>query len=264
MRDNRSMDDFQKQVGGIVRSTRSMLLPVWGNIASKSKGGGPVDVVTALDLEVEQYLSTKLAELDPSISFAGEEFGGSREEKRFWLCDPIDGTAHFVRGMPFCTVMLALIEDQQVTRSFIYDFVNDVLYHAKRGEGAYKDEERIRVSDRPFNDSYISWESRGKDGDTGWLYVELKKKGIALKTVSAGFEFAMVASGKLDGRIQHHPYGKDYDFAPGSLLVREAGGIVANLGKDTYDYRDLNFIAANPVLYKELTEGEEALFPKEA
>ena len=47
----------------------------------------------------------------------------------------------------------------------------------------------------------------------------------------------------------------------GSLLVQEAGGIVANIGKRTYDYRNGNFIAANPVVFRELTEGPDALFP---
>ena len=52
-----------------------------------------------------------------------------------------------------------------------------------------------------------------------------------------------------------------YDFAPGSLLVSEAGGVVANIGSTSYDYTNLNFIAANPIVYKGLTEGSEALFP---
>ena len=79
--------------------------------------------------------------------------------------------------------------------------------------------------------------------------------------ISAGFEYAMVASGKLDARISLDPYGKIWDFAPGSLLVAEAGGVVANIGSKGYDYRNFNFIAANPVIYKELTEGKNPLFP---
>lgn len=69
----------------------------------------------------------------------------------------------------------------------------------------------------------------------------------------------MVAAGKVDGRVTFEPYGNDYDFAPGSLLVEEAGGVVRNLGSDTYDYRNTDFIAANPIIYKELT-GEGGAF----
>ena len=91
--------------------------------------------------------------------------------------------------------------------------------------------------------------------------MEVKKLCSPLKFMCAGHEFAMVASGKLEGRIMYDPYGFDYDFAPGSLLVSEAGGVVTNIGSDKYDYRNLNSIAANPKLHQALTEGEGALFP---
>jgi len=71
----------------------------------------------------------------------------------------------------------------------------------------------------------------------------------------------MIASGKLDGKITLNPYGKDWDFAPGSLLVREAGGVAANIGHSDYDYRNHDFIIAGPKLYQDLTDGLEAIFP---
>jgi fructose-1,6-bisphosphatase/inositol monophosphatase family enzyme len=71
----------------------------------------------------------------------------------------------------------------------------------------------------------------------------------------------MVASGKLDGRIMLDPYGKDYDLLPGALLVAEAGGVVANIGSSNYDYKNFNFIAANPAVYHDLTDGNDVIFP---
>ena len=73
----------------------------------------------------------------------------------------------------------------------------------------------------------------------------------------------LVATGKIEGRVNFDPWGKDYDYAAGSLLVQEAGGIVANLGKRTYDYRNYDYIAASPTMYKVLTEGPDAIFPIE-
>lgn len=239
-----------------------MLLPQWGKAEIvKQKNPNGADVVTALDLEVEHFLSDRLRSIDPGITFAGEEYGGARTDERFWLCDPIDGTAHYVRGLPFCTVMLALIEKGKVTFSVVYDFLNDVVYHAERGKGAFRNDERIKVSTRTFGNAYFVWEShleKQKNLDT---FLKLYKKMIPVKTISAGWEFAMVASGKLEARVTFDPHGKDYDFASGSLLVEEAGGIVANLGTRTYDYRNTDFIAANPVVFKELTEGPDAVFP---
>jgi fructose-1,6-bisphosphatase/inositol monophosphatase family enzyme len=93
------------------------------------------------------------------------------------------------------------------------------------------------------------------------IFNQLRKQSLLIKTVSSGWEHVMVASGKLDARVCFDPHGKDYDFAPGSLLVREAGGVIANIGSTEYNYRNTNFIAANPIIFKELTEGENALFP---
>lgn len=251
-----------KVVESVVRGVREMLLPhYYGEVAFTSKSEQGHDLVTELDVSVENYLRTKLEELYPDVPFVGEETGGDRGAPRKWLCDPIDGTVHFIRGNPFCTTMLALIEDGQVNMSFIYDFVGDVMYHAVRGGGAYRNGEPIHVSDRPLKGSYMGWETHIEKPENLKRHLALWSKSTFFKSVCAGTEFAMVAMGKLEGRVCFDPYGKDYDFAPGSLLVSEAGGIVANIGSTDYDYTNLNFIAANPVVYKELTEGYEALFP---
>lgn len=239
-----------------------MLLPhYYAEVAFTSKSDQGHDLVTELDVSVENYLRTKLEALYPDVPFVGEETGGDRGAPRKWLCDPIDGTVHFIRGNPFCTTMLALIEDGQVNMSFIYDFVGDVMYHAVRGGGAYRNGEPIHVSNRSLKGSYMGWETHIDKTENLKMHLTLASKSSFFKSICAGTEFAMVAMGKLEGRLCFDPYGKDYDFAPGSLLVSEAGGVVANLGSSDYDYTNLNFIAANPVVYKELTEGPDALFP---
>lgn len=248
-----------------VRSTREMLLPHWGKIEAKKKDyiGGDIaqSTVTELDTKIEEYLAGELRRLDPTAAFAGEEFGGSRDASRLWLCDPIDGTMHFVRGLPFCSVMLALIEDGRVNFSIVYDFINDHLYHARRGAGAFLNAGPIHVSDRPLDGGYLAFETRIKKDSNAALVQRVRERANLMETVTSGYEYALVASGKLDGRICYDPWGRDYDFAPGSLLVQEAGGIVANIGKHEYDYRDLNFIAANPRVYEALTAGASAMFP---
>lgn len=249
-------------VSEVVRQTRAKLMPFWGNAGVVSyKEENAASVVTKLDFEIEAFFTEELKKIDPNVTFAGEEFGGSRESERFWLCDPIDGTAHFIRGLPFCTVMLALIENQQVTHAFIYDFVNDDLYTAQKGGGAHKNGQLLRVSERSLAESYIGWESHIDKSENLKTFMRLREKCGLFKCIASGYEFAMVAEGKLDGRVQFDPWGKDYDFAPGSLLVSEAGGVVANLGVHTYDYRNRDFIAANKNVFDSLTSGENAIFP---
>lgn len=256
-----NFEKFKNEVVPIVRQTREISFPHFGNVAFTAKKNESYDVVTELDIKVEETLREKLAEVDSTIAFVGEESGGDRESNKFWLCDPIDGTGLFVRGIPMCTTMLALIENQVVTASVIYDFVRDEIYYAYRGEGAYKEDERLQVSDRYMDQAYFSWEINNELVDNKELINILLDRYVLFNSCNSGYEYALIAQGKLDGRICYYPYGYDYDFAPGSLLVEEAGGIVANIGKTTYDYRERNHIAANKNIYKGLTEGEDALFP---
>lgn len=248
-------------IESVVRSVRPMLLPHHGKIAFTNKSEYGHDTLTQLDIDVEEFLRKELALLFPDVAFVGEETGGDRSARRMWLCDPIDGTSHFVRGTLFCTTMLAYIEDGIVQMGVIYDFINDRMYHAERGQGAFCDDAPITVSQRNLKASWISWETHLLKPENLETHLALTKQTSFFKLACAGYEFTMVASGMLDGRICFDPWGKDYDFAAGSLLVEEAGGRVANIGSTTYDYRNTDFLAVNPVLFDELTQGESAIFP---
>lgn len=256
------MIKFKNKILPIVREVREMVLPFYGNCTFKNKEGRENDVVTELDVQVEDFLKDRFSKIDSSIPFVGEEMGGNRDADRFWLCDPIDGTAHFIRGLPFCTTMLALIEEGHVKASVVYDFFHDNLYYAYRGNGAFCDDKLLRVSQRPLQKAYLSWEVQYKKPENQALVLDLLRCASLFKSLNAGFELAMVASGKLDGRVCFNPYGKDYDYAPGTLLVSEAGGVVANIGSDRYDYKNLNFIASNKEVHNDLTKGNDSIFSK--
>ena len=246
----------------IIRETREMLLPFWGNVAiSATKNNSELDVVTKLDFEVESFLAKKISEIDPGAGFKGEEYGGETDSSRFWLCDPIDGTSFFVRGMPSCTSMLALVENGMVTFSAIYDFTTDVLFHAVRGGGAYKNGKPIHVSTRKLTHAFLGIDTHLDKQQNYEKFLQLRRKSIILSYVPSGCIYSQIAEGKVEGRVCLDPWGKDWDFAPGSLLVSEAGGVVANLGVSIYDYHNLDFIAANKEVYEALTEGPEAIFP---
>lgn len=244
---------YTEKVLPIVKEAGLELKKFYGNAGQvKNKGGGASDVVTELDTKTEKFLAEKLRKIYPDIDFFGEEFGGNKNAERFWIVDPIDGTAHFIRGMPFCTTMIALIENGKPVFSAIYDFVNDKIYYAEKGEGAKMNGEKIFVSKRPLKEAYLSREMNIEYKKNLDIYLDLRKRAILFNTISCGFEFAMTACGKIEGRVSLDPYGNDYDFPAGAFLVAEAGGKVANLGKDDYDFRNHNFVAANPIVFEEL------------
>lgn len=255
-------DAFIEQVLTVIRSTRQHTFPHWGKtVAEKKKTDSAVDVVTKLDYQVEEELAKEFNAIDPSIAFVGEEGGGNRNAERFWLVDPIDGTGLFIRGLPGCTTMVALIENDRPTFSAIYDFTNDTLYHAVLDGGAFANGHAIHVNNRSLEWSYMCVEINLSLPGNIELREKLRSRSMLLQYMSSGWEFAMVASGKLEARIGKDPFGKDYDFAPGCLLVKEAGGIVTNIGSRSYDYKNVDYIAANPPVHNALTEGSKALFP---
>jgi myo-inositol-1(or 4)-monophosphatase len=246
----------------VIKSSRAISLPLWGKVdGSNLKGDSAASVVTVIDQEVEEFFKKEFARVEPSIDFVGEEYGGNRDAERFWLIAPIDGTGHYVRGTPFCTTMVSLIEHGEVTFSAIYHFVTDEMYYAIKGGGAWRNSEKISVSNRPITESYLVFESKIHKPENMIICNKLREKSAMITMVCSGYEHCMVACGQLEARITLDGYGQDYDFAPGALLIREAGGVVTNINSDVYDYRNTNYIAANPKMFTALTVGESAIFP---
>jgi myo-inositol-1(or 4)-monophosphatase len=252
--------NYSRTVVPIVKEVGDELKQHFGQVeAINQKSESRVDVVTEFDRKTETFLAEKLRKDFPDIEFVGEESGGNEQAERFWLCDPIDGTEHFIRGLPFCTTMLCLIENGAVIFSVIYDFVRGDMYVAEKGKGAKKNNEPIHLRNRPLEQAYISFETRIENPHNLEILQGLQKKCVLISTINSGFEYAMVAEGKLDGRIALEPYGGIWDYAPGSLLVSEAGGVSVNIGAGEFDYRNLNNLSVTPVVYQELTQGKNPI-----
>lgn len=136
------------------KELRPMLMKSYGNIGHTSKADD--SPVTELDVRVETVLKEKLAAAYPHIGFRGEETESTPDTSgAAWLVDPIDGTSSFIHGLPYCTNMAGLVVDGETVASVIYQFPTGDLYTAVRGEGAYKNGERIAVKNTPLNDSIV-------------------------------------------------------------------------------------------------------------
>lgn len=255
--------DYQnllKEASSIVVGAGNKIRPHFGNIEHETKSHSR-DFVTKLDLETEKFIATELSKKFPNIGFQGEEHGVHQQADTYWLCDPIDGTMQFIRGIPFCTTMLALIHEDRAVVGIINNFVTNELYTAIEGQGAKLNGKRISVSKRPINEGVIILESNQDLQHNIVLRAELRKRYYLMQLIVAGHEFGLIASGKIEGRVCQDPYGLEHDFAPGTLIVKEAGGVVTNIGENNYDFHNLNFIAATPVVYDDLVAGSKALLP---
>ncbi|MEE2746765.1 MAG: inositol monophosphatase family protein [Pseudomonadota bacterium] len=219
---------------------------------------GPSDFVTNADIRTEHILREELGRARPNFGFLTEESGvteGSDPSRR-WIIDPIDGTTNFIHGIGHFAICIALEESNKITAGVIFDPINEQMFWAEKGFGAYLNNRRIRVSARTdlSNSIFatgIPFRGRGTKSHHKEFLQELAK----IMSISAGIrrfgsaalDLAYVAAGKFDGFWEAGL--SPWDIAAGILIVREAGGMVSDKsGKDGM-METGTIIAANPELH---------------
>jgi len=194
---------------------------------------GRSDFVTEVDRAAEEAIIDVLRTAYPQHGFLAEESGASNPEgnnEYTWIIDPLDGTTNFIHGFPQYAVSIGLKHKGVLAQGVIYDPTKNELFTATRGRGAYLNERRIRVSKRiQLNEALIGtgFPFRDFDGLDEYLsmFRELTARTAGIRRAgAAALDIAYVAAGRLDGfwELQLAPW----DIAAGTLLIREAGGIV--------------------------------------
>jgi len=235
----------QALVVDVFKGFRSQLLMVFGNIEHTRKADN--SPVTIWDVAVEEALKLRLNALFPEWGFEGEETGASGSRETYWLVDPIDGTSSFIRGLPFSTNMAALVHDGVVVAAVIYDFVNDVLYTALKGKGAFKNGERIHINTtRAAGNLFAYSMTRTKFGLIQEAMDALRIRAL-LPVGAAGHSYITLAEGKIDGVIVLNAGNGLHDNAPGVLLAEEAGAKLLPYD-DKQGVERSQFILGSPIL----------------
>jgi myo-inositol-1(or 4)-monophosphatase len=230
---------------------------LWSDLDISFKG--EVDLVTEVDRRCEELIVSHLKGAFPDHSFLAEENayeGGSASYK--WIVDPLDGTTNYAHGFPWFCVSIALEHDGEVIIGVIYHCMMDELFTAVRGQGAYVNGERIRVSDRaPLRRSLLATGfpyDRTRDNENNFEnFVNFQMAARAVRRAgAAALDLAYVAAGRLDGYWECKL--KPWDVAAGSLLVAEAGGKVTNHAGQSYSVYDHRIVASNGVIHGEMLE----------
>ena len=234
------------------RSFGPRLRELHGNIAHEFKD--PTNVVTDMDRWVEIETKKAISAFDSSVGFLGEEHGAEGDQNFRWLIDPIDGTEHFVRGIPMCVNMATLVDGSDVLMSVIYNFATDELFWAGKGMGAWCNGDRLSVSDRQLKGSMIDMASVGNIAVAETVRSLHDSGTYIMRFFGSGITTVMIASGKIDGRIVVGGKGGIWDYAPVGVFIPEAGGVVTKLNGEEYNYNDLSFVASNKQLSKDLLE----------
>ena len=219
-----------------------------------TKGRG--DFVTQVDLEAEAAILDVLLTAYPDHGVLAEESGKKTGGDYTWVIDPLDGTTNFIHGYPQFGISIAVMHKDRVEHGLVYDPLRDELFTASRGEGARLNDRRIRVSQARHLDHALlgtGFPVRSIGKTDPWLRtfraLLLKTSGIR-RAGAATLDLAHVAAGRFDGFWEMGL--SPWDMAAGVLLVREAGGLVADFDGNQKFMDSGNIVAANSTLFNEL------------
>lgn len=221
---------------------------------------GPADFVSTADKKAEKIVIETILQARPEAGILAEESGGQVGEdptKRF-IIDPLDGTTNFLHGLPHWAVSIGYELRGELIAGVVYDPIKDELFWAERGQGAYVNDRRIRVSARRnLTECLIGTGAPfiGHDEAGHGLFLE-RLQAIMANTAgirrwgAASLDLCYVAAGRLDGFFERGL--SPWDTAAGAVIVKEAGGFVTDASGRSFDVKAADVIAANDSLHSGL------------
>lgn len=213
------------------------------------------DLVTNMDKAIEKQFIEKIHQFFPGERILGEEgFGDeiSRLDGVVWIIDPIDGTLNFVKQQDDFAIMIAIYENGEGQLGYIYDVMQDKMYSAQIGKGAYCNDKQLPIiEDKPLKEGLVAISSALMSKEEGLArMVGRASSGVRL-IGSAGIETAHVASGRLIGYLAVSL--APWDIAAGKIIAEEVGLIYTKLNGDKIDLLQKNpALVASPTAHKEI------------
>jgi len=222
---------------------------------------GRADFVTEVDREAERLIAETLTRAFPGGAIVGEELtpvaagasAASLPSGLTWVVDPLDGTTNFLHRFPWYAVSIGALVDRRHVAAVVHHVSTGIRYHALEGGGAWQDEARLHVSAvaQPrlaligtgfpyrFMDEWPRYREQ--------FAAVVGSAGGVRRPGSAALDLCDVAAGRFDGfwELSLAPW----DVAAGTLIVREAGGLVTGLAGETDVVRQGPIVAGNPAIH---------------
>ena len=212
------------------------------------------DYVSEVDKACEAEIVREIKRFYPDHAFLCEESGQIGDDEHVWIIDPLDGTSNYLHGIPHFAVSIAQQYRGKTEHAVVYDPIRDELFSASRGSGAFMNNKRMRVSARNgLEDAVVATAFPFRDRENLQAYAKVfqavfSKVEDFRRAGTASLDLAWVAAGRMDGYFELGL--KPWDVAAGSLIVREAGGVVLDFdGNDAVE--EAGSIIAAP--YKVMT-----------
>ncbi len=249
------------RTGGFIRSEVSKIRA--GDIELKSAN----NFVTYVDKSSEQQIIEGLSKILPGTGFIAEESPRLESRSLNWIIDPLDGTTNFIHGVPMYCISIALAEENDLKLGVVLEVNSGECFSAWEGSPSLLNGREIRVSPTPrIADSLFATGFPYYDftrlGNYMEVFTHLMKNSHGVRRLgSAAADLAYVACGRYDG---FYEYGlSPWDVAAGSLIVKNAGGRVADFSGGPDFLFGKEIIATNAFVFKEFLGILEKYFPRE-
>lgn len=241
--------EVTKRAGQVIREALQK------DIAVMEKSS-PVDLVTETDQRVEQLIISSIRDKYPMHSFIGEESVAAGAPSLLtddptWIIDPVDGTTNFVHRFPFVAVSIGFTVKKVIEFGIVYSCIEDKMYTARRGKGAFCNGEPIKVSgQQDIKQSMILTEMNFKKDPEQFNTMMNNMKTILSIPVhgirspgSAAVNMCLVACGSADA--YYHMGIHCWDMAGGAAVVTEAGGVIMDISGGPFDLMSRRLIVAS-------------------
>ena len=204
---------------------------------------GPSDFVTNSDKKVEKIIIEELIKSKKKFSILSEEIGEVKNSNKenYWIIDPIDGTTNFLHGIPHFAISIALKTKEEIVSGLIFDPIKNEMFYAEKNNGAYFNNQRIRVSKKK-NLNECLFATGGKN--------ELNTTLNTRKSGSAALDMAYVGAGRYDGYFQKNL--NIWDIAAGIIIVKEAGGKINEINHSSNKL--IKVLAGSNSIYEKMLE----------
>ena len=224
------------------------------NVNSK----GDFDVVTQTDIDSEQSIIERIRHYLPEHGIISEEAGKLLYSSEFiWIIDPLDGTGNFITGNSYFSVSIAMAYKREVLLGIVYNPITNELYSAEKGKGAWLHDQKLKVSSRDkLSECYLATAFAANEHDIANGIKVMQNISTKCRRMVINFAPALdlcnIARGKVDALIDNGSTCEDH--AAGSLILKEAGGIVENLHSLGWDPFQTGILASNGLIQSNLRD----------
>ncbi|MBN1897194.1 MAG: inositol monophosphatase [Spirochaetes bacterium] len=252
-----SVKDF---ILDLIKRAGKKLSDLYGKISDyEIKSGNPKDLVTTADRAIEEFIKKEIEKRFPSDTIIAEESKILEKTGRDkWYIDPIDGTTNFIRKIPFFGISIAYEVRDTLQEGAIHFPILKEIFHATRGKGAFKNDQKICVSSRNniinslLATGFACLRSNLDNNNLKNLNRILPLIHDIRRTGSACYDLCSVACGRFDGFWELNL--ASWDVKAGALLVNEAGGKVTDFdGKEDYIERK-EILATNGLIHEKVLD----------